>query len=317
MIYNNTIEELLEELRCKINNIDEIVKDFIRFYWKNHRHRYAKVAKYINDKAVYDEQIAYFILSNIMTIKNYCMGNKEKVCELIKDIINDSESEFNYDKLIENLEKLQDHIELETQRINFSQNRENSIFSGLINQMNNSIQSAKNDIDEKSNKIEDRLNTTVITTLGIFSAIVVVFFGGLGSIGSIFSNLKGISKYRIVFTISLEGFVMFNSIFLLLYCVAKIMNKDIGTNKWPPFNLQENYYKLKYEYDNIDKSDTENLNEIKQQIVKAKKRLSKYENSFNCGFLKLVTRYPIVFWVNTFLIFLIIGTGILKIIIDR
>lgn len=260
MTYNLGIEEVLEKIIFKIDNIDEVIKSFIKFYLQNHRHKYSKVAKFINDKAVNDEQTVYFILTNVNKIINYCKENENIINKLIDDIVSKNEkynniTNFVCSDLIEKLEKLQDHIELETQRINFSQNREHRIFSNLIDQINVSVESARTNIEEKSNKIEDRLNTTVISTLGIFSAIVVVFFSGLNAIGSIFANLKDISKYRIIFTASLEGFIMFNSIFLLLYCIAKILNKDIGTSKWPPEDLNYSYYNLKWKYDSIDKSD--------------------------------------------------------------
>ncbi|MEY8001783.1 hypothetical protein AB8U03_16595 [Clostridium sp. Mt-5] len=319
MMYRLSIEEVLDKIVFKIDDMDSIVKSFIKFYLQNHRHKYSKVAKFINDKAINDEQTVYFVLSNINSIINYCKENENDINQLIDNILSKNNNytgtiNFTCIELLEKLEKLQDHIELESQRINFSQNREDRIFSNLIDQINVSVNSAQTNIESKSNKIEDRLNTTVISTLGIFSAIVVVFFSGLNAIGSIFSNMKDVNKYRLVFMASLEGFIMFNSIFLLLYCIAKILDKDIGTNKWPPENLNITYWNLQYQYDVLKENgqDSEKLEKLKKQLTIKENALNKYRHARDCGILKLITRYPTVFYTNLVLIFLMAAAIIFK-----
>lgn len=64
-----------------------------------------------------------------------------------------------------------------------------------------------------------------ISILGIFSGVVVTFFGGLKITTSVFSNLSSnIGKFRIVFMTSLVGMILFNTVNLLLSFLNKISN---------------------------------------------------------------------------------------------
>lgn len=79
--------------------------------------------------------------------------------------------------------------------------------------------------DEKfeSNKISS------ITTLTIFSAVVLAFSGGITFESGIFKGMAESSPYRLAFTIALSGFILFNTICVLLYLVGKMAGKQIST----------------------------------------------------------------------------------------
>ena len=82
-----------------------------------------------------------------------------------------------------------------------------------------------NGLDEKleSNKISS------ITTLTIFSAVILAFSGGITFESGIFKGMVESTPYRLVFTIALSGFILFNTIFALLYLVGKMAGKRIST----------------------------------------------------------------------------------------
>lgn len=91
-------------------------------------------------------------------------------------------------------------------------------------------------VDEKleSNKISS------ITTLTIFSAVILAFSGGITFESGIFKGMAESSPYRLVFTTALTGFILFNTIFALLYLVGKLAGKRISTNcKYLSFDKNE------------------------------------------------------------------------------
>lgn len=294
-----TIEEILNLISVKINIEDSIVR-LIVFYLINHRHKYSKVAEYINKKAINDEQFVSFILSNVDKLIKYCKGYSNRVDELIKQVIKELEipnnqyEELNHFKLIENLEKLNDHISLEQQRIIFSQNREHSIFSGLIDEINNSTQKAQMEIDNKTKQIKDELNSSVISVLGVFSAVVMVFFGGLNVLGNILSTMNEACILRVTFIAALTGIIVFNIIFLLLYFIAKLLNKSIAIN-----DLSLLYGKC-YEWDSNQ-----------EKVVENSSALKKYRKIINSPFRRLRVRYPILFWFNFGMILIMLNCAMI------
>lgn len=132
--------------------------------------------------------------------------------------------------------KLEDHIRLEILRAQHLKDTQNDNAGRLINRMNRlSIESTKytdmfkeiNKKYEAQRKSIDGLNSEIISIIGIFSAIVITFFGGINFIESVLNTIDKVSKYRLVFAILITGFVMFNTIFMLLNFIAKLTNKPI------------------------------------------------------------------------------------------
>ncbi|EJA6849119.1 hypothetical protein QQO53_16425 [Clostridioides difficile] len=98
-----------------------------------------------------------------------------------------------------------------------------------IDSHTNAITNSKQNLENNKREINN-LYTNLITILGLFSAIVITFFGGLSTINGILSNMDSISKYRLIFIILLMMFAMFNIIFLLLYYVSALTGKRISKN---------------------------------------------------------------------------------------
>lgn len=81
-------------------------------------------------------------------------------------------------------------------------------------------------MDKLDEKLENN-KISSITTLTIFSAVVLAFSGGITFEAGIFKGMAESSPYRIVFIIALTGFILFNTIFELLYLVGKMAGKKI------------------------------------------------------------------------------------------
>lgn len=211
-----SMENILED----ISNLEVTSKDYkgsikavsdelIEYYKENGRHQYSEVSAFLIN---IEEQDLDYILENLESIK----ANIQEY-----DIENSSNF---YEKVL----KLEDHIKLESLRIDqLNQSKD------LSNEINVKVSDFKNDVREYEDKLNymtkniNGLNSQIISIIGIFSAIVITFFGGINFIEGVINSIGEVSKYRFVFSIFITGFVMFNTIFMLLNSIAKLTGKNI------------------------------------------------------------------------------------------
>ncbi|HHQ4319202.1 hypothetical protein QTH27_03945 [Clostridium perfringens] len=272
---------ILEQLSKEID-IEKFLETSIKFYFVNERHRYSELSKYINKKVINDKSCLLYMLMNLDMILDYIDNNEQYIDNKINDVLNCSGSDkFTYENLKLNIKKLQDHIELEEARLNSTLEREQAISKRMINELNEGIMAAKQNLEEKTSQLEARMNSSFISILGIFAAVLLAFFGGLSLLNTVFSFLgQNISTYKIIFVSCLTGIIIFNIIFILLYVIAKISDRDIGS-KCP--------YRLIFKHE-----------DTKSFIPRAYYRLN-----------IISKRFPLLYWFNVLMILLITTDGIL------
>lgn len=78
-------------------------------------------------------------------------------------------------------------------------------------------------------KVEDSYSQFV-SILGIFSAVVLVFFGGMTAFGELFANMHSIGRFKLIFTAAFVGLIIFNMVFMFLYVLAKLLNREIAAS---------------------------------------------------------------------------------------
>lgn len=214
-----SIQEILDRV-IKINNdndIEETSKELIKYYDNQGRHMYSEVSAFLYN--ISDENLEYVYI-NLEKIREYFLSyDKENTTEYTIKIL-----------------KLEDHIRLEIlratnlqkiQRINVRKlEREIFRFSRQIKGSEEKLEGITLRYEEQKKNIEG-LNSEIISIIGIFSAIVITFFGGINFIESVLNSIGKVSKYRLVFAIFMTGFVMFNTIFMLLNFIAKLTGKNI------------------------------------------------------------------------------------------
>lgn len=244
LVIDKSIEDILNILKDYIDDFEGVIKILTEFYLVNERHRYSKVAKYINENADEDEQITQFLLLNLDSLIRHIDKNKDLISNEIDNIKFDtkySESSFNVDKLIKNLEKLSDHIELENTRIIRFERGQEKILSNNINKFNEMQRQSQDSMKQNAEKIEEKMGNTVISILGIFSAIIIAFFGGLNVLGNIFTYIpdSSVSIYRLIFMSCLTGLIVFNTIFMLLHFISKMLDRNMG--KYCSYNIIDKF----------------------------------------------------------------------------
>lgn len=78
-------------------------------------------------------------------------------------------------------------------------------------------------------KAMDESTSRSVTILSIFAGVVISFVGGLSLLGSAFTSIQSnASIYRILFMLTLVGFVIYNIIISLMFVVSRFNGRDIG-----------------------------------------------------------------------------------------
>lgn len=158
------------------------------------------------------------------------LNKQDKSLETILENLSMIKEMVGYDEIRPQLDKLYDHISLETIRIEQLYNS----YSENLNNAKETVLNAQdtiNKLQKHANKLEDeaaRLKTDVITILSIFAAIIITFTGGISFTSGVFDGISEASIYRLVGVMTLCGFIIFNTISALLYIVAKIIGKTIA-----------------------------------------------------------------------------------------
>lgn len=208
----------------QLDNLCDIVK---KYYANNKRHKYSEVSAYLMET----DDIEY-LLENLRRIQSRLGEYLENESISIKVF------------------KLIDHITLELNRIKynskaFSEMNLHTMNMALANagkavsaemdrlkkEQSQKIDLEVNEFREETkslkNKVEDSYSQFV-SILGIFSAVVVVFFGGMTAFGELFANMQNISRFKLTFMTSLIGLIVFNLVFMFLYVLAKLLNREIA-----------------------------------------------------------------------------------------
>ncbi|ELC8384900.1 hypothetical protein [Clostridium perfringens] len=280
----NQLNEILNEL-VSIDLMDKdefqdritLLRDnIIDFYSKFDRHSYSEVSRFFLNMDPGD--IEYF-LENL---------------DYFREEIQDS-------NIKRELDRVKDHVKLEELRIDYIRKNQIGIsedflksvkktednFTERTNELSNKLSESENALKEHDKSIRrhkksiEGFNSQLISIIGIFSAIVIAFFGGSELFSSTLESISAVSKYRLVFIIILISLVMFDTIFMLLNFISKLIDKEIVSKKC-----------LGYK---VDKNKCSNC---------------KHNKGFWNYFMCIAKRYPLVFWVNLLLLILLLIVSI-------
>lgn len=242
------------------NNIDRWVSKLNKVYSNEYRHTYSDIFFKI-------QQIMSDTLSNNATSDTEALEvlgeNLNVLGNRIDELAMQNSDDANYKNTVSGYKKFSDHIRLEIGRYNFIRSR----FTGTaaegnagkttdehsaidtkrmleleqaINAMRPRVAQAQKGLDSLDGKLESN-KISSITTLTIFSAVILAFSGGITFESGIFQGMVESTSYRLVFTVALSGFILFNTIFALLYLVGKMAGKRISTKCKYMVNADDNY----------------------------------------------------------------------------
>lgn len=230
---NRCLNELSNEI---IRNVDADCDKFYKILYevykdKEFRHSYSEITKIVIDLYENTQSDAVeTLITNLKTVYNYCY-----------DCSNDEE-------FVGRVYKLYDHVNLEAIRCrSYSKNKEisenlskqlsvaneqlkttleSTDTASQLKSVGQKILEAKESINNSRKEVKD-LQWQVIAVLGIFSAVVITFFGGFSYFTSVFNNIEKVSIWHSLLVAGVLGFVIFNTISILLLIVAILVGHPI------------------------------------------------------------------------------------------
>lgn len=226
------MKELLQKISAaEIKNISEldtlcgVVKDY---YANNKRHKYSEVSSYLLETDDID-----YLLENLRKIQNRLGEHKEneslslKVFKLIDHIT----LELNRTKYIKtDFRELQAYKTAEA--LNSASMAMHQEMDKLRNEQSQKMDSEVEKFREEAKVLKEKVEDSYslfVSILGIFSAVVLVFFGGMTAFNALFTNMHNIGRFKLVFVTSLIGLVIFDLIFMFLYILAKLLKREIAS----------------------------------------------------------------------------------------
>ena len=221
------IKQILIKLKMFDNDIEEVIKDLITFYYKNGRHRYSLISQFLIENA-YNQDILEGLLIRIDMIEDFLTSNKGYIDECVC-VFKYDKSKINLSEFEKSFKKLKDHIELEDYRNKALKSEQESFVRRQTEELQQAINTSAQNFVNKTELLENKLNTGFISILGIFAAIIIAFFGGISAVNTIFSGLTNpsISSWKIIFFGGLSGIIVFNIIFMFLYFLSKFVDKNL------------------------------------------------------------------------------------------
>lgn len=215
----NELKKYLLEMSLTCMEEAEIRKMAMKcksLYSDGFRHNYSEFFPFIVDIAKDDSLYSIDYLSN----------NLEALRTLVEQDYINGEKEFK--GLYRPLSKLRDHLNLEIGRYSYYSTSEQKVrdLEKRNQSLQNELQLATQDLKEARDRVSS-VQTDLIAVLSIFAAIVLTFSGNMSLLGNAFSSIANVSVLKSVFFVLLCGFVVCNSIFLMMYMVAKITKRNI------------------------------------------------------------------------------------------
>ena len=125
--------------------------------------------------------------------------------------------------------KLCDHLNLEIGRWNYYSQYEQKIddLTSKTVSTTKDLKSAEERLKSASSQASS-IQTELIAVLSVFAAIVITFSGGFSIFGNIMASIGDAKHYEmVVLTAIFCSLALFNTIFLLMYLVSKIIERNI------------------------------------------------------------------------------------------
>lgn len=206
--------EAIDEYQC-----EEIAERFKNIYSGGFRHRYSvfhPLLQEIMDSSDADQGVSEFLTVNLNTLSAY----------IENEYISDGQGD--HSKIYRPIYKLCDHINLEMTRINEQRSQENRLqdLYAKIGDAQSKLEYAKKDA-EKARKKVNKAQADILAILSVFAAVILAFMGGMTFLSGAMSSISETRVYKFVIACCICGFIIFNTIFLLLYIVSKIIEKPI------------------------------------------------------------------------------------------
>ena len=187
-------------------------------------------------KSVYDDESfrhSYSIISSC--IGTYQADERDSIPVVLARVVDLALLEDKTDKnvrILGSLQKLLDHIELECLRLNRMDEIRN--LAKVSKNQQEQTETITKRVNENTRILESKVkgfHEQSITILGIFSAIVVGFMAEISLFNKGLETLTPNNVYALLFYCTVAGIIVFDTLFMLIFFVAKIAGFSLAVNK--------------------------------------------------------------------------------------
>lgn len=186
-----------------------------------------------------DKKVVNKLEGNLQSLIDY-VGNPKKIEELKNNAKTDQEKK-EVDDAIKVAWKIYDHVCLAQKQymdLKQSDKEYQEKFSQSISPVINELTS---DMSKKLNELTSEMSAQLLTMVGIFTALSFVLFGGIDSLGSVFTELKQESLLKLMTLACVWGIGMLNIIFVFLFCIGKMTRLNFKTSNDPKAGFLQKY----------------------------------------------------------------------------
>ena len=218
------IKEVSETENFTSNKVNKNIAVVRSIYGEGWRHSYSVITQYFLE-CVPPEHLQDYLTQ--------ASANLSSILIKIEDNCpSEGENDPVYNRCHRNLEKLIDHISLESIRLSYTHKIKEDSLNSYI-KLQNDTNKANETIKNISQKLAN-IRVEIVTLLGIFASIVVAYVSGSSLSASIFSNMHKVDTPLLCFlTVLIIGFIS-NLVFQLFNFLRRINGLD-GPNtplKW-------------------------------------------------------------------------------------
>jgi hypothetical protein len=214
-ILNTKINDLSKKIYDDPIDIRKIALSLNDIYSEEFRHSYSEFFPVILQINKSDEGNLDYLAANIESLREY-----------VENDYVTGKNEFI--KIHNRIDKLCDHLNLEISRVRVSSENEEKT-TALSKKLENTqvdLNASATTLDEATKKAE-KMQIDLISVLSIFSAIVIAFSGSITVLGSAIIGIKDTYICKMLLVLLVCGLILFNTIFLLLYMIGKIIGKSV------------------------------------------------------------------------------------------
>ena len=189
----------------------DVLKTYIKKY---DRLLYTVLSDAIYESFIKNEEKEDFILGNIDYLLDLCNNDIEE------SSTSSNKNELKNKKYVRKVAlKIKDHTNLAIRQYR------------TLKQTDDEYKIKFNEqIGSFKEKLTQDITSQLITLVGIFTAIAFVVFGGISSLGSIFSDINKKSIIKLIISSSIWGIAMFNLIFGFLLGISKMTGLNISSS---------------------------------------------------------------------------------------
>lgn len=213
----------------------KIVKFLIQIYTDGYRHSYYIISSAISE--VYRAQGTDHGIEFTQSLNDNVKSVKNKIAKECNEHVNKC------------LEKLYDHVKLETSRLSQEIERIDELNAKIeqYSSLETELKTAMEKVTEATDKAEtaiikakevtkeeenikkdvESMQKEYITILGVFASIVLTFTGGIAFSTSVLENIANASIYRTIIIALIIGLILFNVVFTLFYYISYLTKGEV------------------------------------------------------------------------------------------